>query len=192
MVSLGILLHAEDLNIAFTLPYWNEMPETEKEITEAAEFFELADSSGLVKVDKDHIFSAMGHEIEWGAHGAVLLMMTGKDGIPHDEIKEYRRPIAYVDLIRHVHQTGGYAELEKPFWNEAHVQQALAGADFTELANNHNCYHGYCKEIGMFREDLGADYPDGESGYTQFIFDLYYKYLNSGFNIMLPLMKPRW
>ena len=178
------LMHAEDLNLAFTLPYWNNMPETEDEISAAAEYFERADSSGVVTIDAEHMFSAMGHEIEWGEHGAILLMMTRKEGVPFEGIREFRRPMAYVDLVHRVHRAGGYAELEKPFWNEAHIQLALAGPDFTELANNHNCYHGYFPEIGMFREDLGPDYPEGEMGYSLFIFDLYYKYLNSGFNIM--------
>ncbi|MCK5464340.1 MAG: hypothetical protein KAI95_15030, partial [Bacteroidales bacterium] len=103
LADMKHLMKAEDLNLAFTLPYWNEMPKSDEERIEAAEFYAKADPAGLIKIDENHIFSAIGHEIEWSNHGAVLLMMTRKEGIPFQGILDFRSPTAYVDLIDRVH-----------------------------------------------------------------------------------------
>ncbi len=175
--NLADLMLAEDLNVALPQTNWNSSQEPGLD-----QWIEKADNSGAIKVDNLHVFSVFSSEIERFNHSALLMHHTGRTVIPVGEYHENGFP--NVDLIEKTHETGGYADVEKPMWPESHIDVAVGKADFIGLANNHNTYKSYLPEHPRLRTEFKNDYPEGEQGYVQYVFDLYYAFLNCGFKVM--------
>ncbi|MHB9028842.1 MAG: CehA/McbA family metallohydrolase [Candidatus Latescibacterota bacterium] len=170
--DLADLMRAEDLHVAVSQTVWND-----KRAEDLASWLAKADSSGAVTVGPDAAFAALSHEMERGA-GALLLHHTGKKEIPLLPMDERRPPD--LSLMEQAHAAGGYAEIEKPWWPEAHINLALGG-DLIGIANNHFTYTSYLPERTRERMEYRLDYPPGARGYALYCFDLWYAYLNCGF-----------
>ncbi len=76
----------------------------------------------------------------------------------------------------------GHIDLEKLIWWKAPVMAALLPPDSVGLANNHFMEEGILADEawGPPRDD--KKYP-GQEGFTRYILDLYYIYLNAGYRI---------
>jgi hypothetical protein len=182
--EMDSIMLAEDLNVAIVQTYWNSELEEKGLQTTTDQFMNRADSGGTVHIDSTHIFLMSGHEIE-GKPGALLTHITGKDNLPlkGNNKANKNNSATFLSLINQAHKLGDYVSIEKPFYKEGHVWLAN-GADFTQLINNHHNHEGYHPAVKVKKTSLKPDYPNGELGYTMFICDLYYGYLNCGFNIM--------
>lgn len=182
--EMDSIMLTEDLNVAIVQTYWNSELEKEGLQTMTNQFLDRADADGTVHIDNTHIFSMTGHEIE-GKPGALLSHVTGKSNVPLNGNNEANKnnSATFLSIINQANKLGDYVSIEKPFYKEAHVWLAK-GADFTQLVNNHHNHDGYHPAVKVKKTSLKSDYPDGELGYTMFICDLYYGYLNCGFKIM--------
>jgi hypothetical protein len=176
--DLAGLLLAEDLNVVVPQTVWSSAVSPDLET-----WLGKADAEGVVRVDSTHLFSVLGHEVERMQNSALLLHHTGKTVLP---VAEYVRLGAPDPVpLDAVHAAGGFAEMEKPWWPDAHVDMALGGVDFLGLAHNHFTYRSYLPEHDRLRTEFRNDYPEDVRGYAQYVFDLYYAYLNCGFRPML-------
>jgi len=110
--------------------------------------------------------------------GALLLHHTGKTEISERPVDE--RTPSDISLMEQAHAAGGFTEIEKPWWPEAHIGLALGG-DLVGIANNHFTYSSYLPERARERTEFRKDYPPGAHGYALYCFDLWYAYLNCGF-----------
>lgn len=182
--EMDSIMLAENLNVAIVQTYWNSELEEKGLETVTNQYLNRADSNGTVQIDNTHIFLMTGHEIE-GKPGALLSHITGKDNLPLKGNNEANKnnTSTFLNLINQAKKLGDYISIEKPFYKEGHVWLAN-GADFTQLVNNHHNHEGFHPAVKTKKTELKSDYPEGELGYTLFICDLYYGYLNCGFNIM--------
>lgn len=180
--DIKYLMLADDLNFSSVQTYWNRHPEGDSK-TFVDNFLKNVNAQGVVEVDENHQFSAISHEIE-GRPGAVLFHLTDKANSPLPGIEKKDFSPEYILLAERTHNFGGYVSIEKPFWPESPVQLILSDPDFTQVANNHHCHQGYLPEHIYSRTEFKQGYPDGELGYTLFICDLYYAFLNCGSKIM--------
>ncbi len=172
--DMADLMRAEDLHVAVPQTVWNE-----KRTEDLESWLAKADTSGAVEVGVDAAFSVLSHEMERPGTGALLLHHTGKTEISVRPVDD--RTPSDLSLMEQAHAAGGYAEIEKPWWPEAHIDLALGGGDLIGIANNHFTYSSYLPEHARERTEFRRDYPAGARGYALYCFDLWYAYLNCGF-----------
>ena len=177
LTDLADLMIAEDLNVASPQTVWNKKRESDLDL-----WLKKADASGVIMIDDHHMFSVLSHEIERFNIGAATMHHTGKTIIPVYE--HYNRTPLNIPFIKKTHAVGGYVDIEKPNWPESHIDIAVGKGDFIGLANNHFTYKNYLPEHQRLRTEFKKDYSDGVRGYCDYIFDLYYAYLNCGFKVM--------
>jgi hypothetical protein len=175
--DLADLLRAEDLNVAVPQTVWGDKGDDNLE-----SWLPRADSLGAVTVNDVQAFSVLSHEIERFRTGAVFMHFTGKTVIPFRGADD--RSPTNVSLMVRAHELGGYAEAEKSWWPESHIDVAVGKADLLGIANNHMLYRSYLPEHPRLRGEYRADYPDGIAGYVAYCLDLYYACLNCGFRPM--------
>jgi len=175
--DLKNLLLTEDLNVAVPQTIWNNKRESDlnKWINKSNKF-------GAVKVDNSHAFSVLSHEIERFEASAVFMHFTNKTEIPVNDYNK-RRP-TNLSLMEKAYQLNGYCEIEKPWWPESHIDVAVGKGDFVGICNNHMLYKSYLPEHPRKRSEFKSDYENGIKGYTDYVLDLYYAYLNCGFKVM--------
>ncbi len=177
LADLPDLLRAEDLNVAVPQTVWGNRREPDLD-----SWIAKADELGMISVDDLHVFSVLSHEIERFHASAVLMHFTGKTELTtsgHDE-----RTPTNLSLMEQTHDAGGYCDLEKPMWPESHIDVAVGKGDFIGLCNNHMLYKSYLPEHPRLRSEFRPDYEDGIRGYTDYVLDLYYAFLNCGFKVM--------
>jgi len=177
LTDLADLMLAEDLNVACPQTNWNLGREPDLDA-----WLERADDSGVIRIDGTHLFSVMSSEIERFKNSAVLMHHTGKTILPVAECEEQGLP--NISLIDRAREAGGYIEAEKPWWPESHIDIAAGAADFVGIVNNHLTYKSYLPEHPRRRSEFRDDYPEGVTGYVDYVLDLFYAYLNCGFRVM--------
>ena len=175
--ELADLMIVEDLNITLPQTVWGHNREPELDI-----WLDKADASGIIKIDGHHMFSVLSHEIERFSASAILMHHTGKTFLPVHE-HDNRSP-TNLSLMEETHAAGGYVDLEKATWPESHIDISAGKADFVGLLNNHYTYKKYLPEHPRRRTEFKDNYPDGVRGYTYYVCDIYYAYLNCGFKAM--------
>ena len=176
--DMADLLLAEDVNVILPQTVWSSAVEPGLDA-----WLAKADTEGVIRVDRTHLFSVLSHEVERMKNSALLLHHTGKTVLPVAEYVRLGAPDAVP--MDAAHTAGGFAEMEKPWWPDAHVDMALGGVDFLGLAHNHFTYRSYLPEHNRKRTEFRSDYPEGVKGYARYVFDLYYSFLNCGFRPML-------
>ena len=181
--EMDSIMLAEDLNVASCQMYFN-YEEGEEHLETRNKYLERSDSTGTVHIDSTHIYLVTGHELE-GNPGALLCHVTKKNNSPlkGNNSENMHNTATYLSLLKQAHELGDYVSIEKPFYREGHIW-AVNGADFTQLVNNHHNHQGFHPAFTPLKTELNPDYPEGEMGYTLFICDLYYGFLNCGFNVM--------
>ena len=83
---------------------------------------------------------------------------------------------------REARSLNGHLDLEKLIWWEAPVVATLMSPDTVGLANNHFLEEGMLDREAWGRPRDSEKYP-GQTGFTNYILDLYYIYLNAGFRL---------
>lgn len=178
--NLPELLLSEDLNFALFQSDWNEDPVF---MGQADSMMNKITSYGAYSIDASHSIYMLSHEIE-GNHGALFYHIFDKDAYPLPGLKDHSLS-NFLLLCQRTREAGGYLELDKPIYKDAHVFTLLHHVDFMEIANNHNLYDKYIPEgVHNLNRSILGQYDDGELGYTRFVFDLYYLYLNAGLRII--------
>jgi len=172
LADLPLLLRADDLNLAPDLTVWNR-----SHFPVRAPFLaEVADDGAASP--KPRCFHALAQEDE-RAGGAILLFNLKEpialEGVGSD------CPSGFAYHERALEQ-GAFVEVEKPFWWEAPVHVALGRVDSLGIACNHFQRTKLMdNEAWGRRRDLKL-YP-GPLGFALHVLDLYYRYLNLGYEI---------
>jgi hypothetical protein len=168
-------LLAEDLHVApvITTHYWTQWGKAQ-------------DSSPVpfkvVQVDSDHVFSVGGFEIERIIHGPGAVILFGTELAVRPEGYEFYPPSS--EFTRLTHRHGGYVDGDKLFWLDVPVNVALGEIDFIQIACNHFYPIGIDANLSPWaswkpeNQFLGSD-----KGFALWIMDLYYKFLNCGFQL---------
>jgi hypothetical protein len=170
--DMPLLVAAEDLNVAPDLTVWNQrvVPVREPYLLDVAERGPEAKRPRFVQL--------MNQEDE--RFGGALLFFNLKRPVPTRDANYYAPPgLAY---MREALEQGAHVEQEKPFWWEAPVNVALGRVQSMGIVHNH-----FQRQRVMDNEAWGRardpnQYP-GMRGFCLYSLDLYYRYLNMGWEI---------
>lgn len=164
------LMEAEDLNVGVVQSIWNAKNT----------WLEKSLPDNLLQVmNKRQAYHVLSAEDE--RDGGAILMFGLKRQVDLSQVTRFF-PTS-LGFIREAVAQGAWIEQEKPFWWEAPVNVALGGARSTELANNHFCESSQLNNEAWGRPRNLARYP-GLMGYADYVFDLYYQFLNAGFPLV--------
>ena len=166
--EIPTLMRAEDLNLAPVISVWNtnSLPDAytfpgEPQALEAHQFFSLRN-----------------YEDERQA-GAVLLFNLPQ--LPKGQRLTRWYP-SLAGAVREGRALGVHVDLEKPIWWGSPIVVALERLDSMGLANNHFCRYEVLDNEAWGRRRDRRHYP-GIAGFTRYVLELYYCYLNLGFQI---------
>jgi len=139
-------------------------------------------AASRVQVDGTHVFSTGGYEVERIIEGPGSVMLFGADLTLDNEGYELYPPANR--LTRKTRERGGYIDGDKPFWLDVPVNIALGEIDFMEVA----CNHFYPSDVEVDLRRWASLKPEPEfagsdKGFALWIMDLYYKFLNCGFEL---------
>ncbi|HEX8549034.1 MAG TPA: CehA/McbA family metallohydrolase [Cytophagaceae bacterium] len=178
--DIPTLLLSEDLNFAFFQGNWNERKDF---LAQTDSILPKTNSAGTLQIDPSHFLHVASHEIE-SEYGALLYHLINKKDFPLKDLSEHSLA-NYFALSNKAKEGKGFVELDKPIYRFSHLAVLLNNVDFIELANNHNFDRNYLPEgsINLNRSLMG-NYSDDQKGYTHFVMDLYYNFLNIGKRII--------
>lgn len=180
--ELPYLLQAEDVNLALLQSNWNANPQF---LQQADSILPETNQQGVLKVSENKLVSVISQEIE-GKHGAVMFHLINKADYPLPHLNEKDKLMRYFTLCRMTKKFRGYTEIDKPIYKNSHVLSLLNSIDFMGLINNHNLHRNYIPETAhnLNRSLLSSRYTDDQYGYSLFVYDLYYHYLNIGLRLI--------
>ncbi len=165
--EMPALLESADLHFAPTITRWNEN-------TNMAEW--PAQTTWRAAADRYYSVDNAEDEREWGA----ALFFGLKTPMPlYARRSEYPPPTATWSVAR---GRGAMIDQEKVIWWAAPVIAALVRPDTMGLAINHFLEEGMLDSEAWGRPRDRERYP-GQAGFARYVFDLYYRYLNSGFRV---------
>ena len=172
VADMPLLLRADDLNLAPVLTHWNRQHQKVQ-----APFLVQVEDAGAAS-PKPRCFHKLAQEDE-RAGGAVMLF-------------NLQRPILLEGVTRHTpsgfayHRAAleqkAFVEVEKPFWWEAPVHVALGRVDTIGIVCNHFMRTRLMDGEAWGRPRDRKRYP-GPRGFALNVLDLYYRYLNLGYQI---------
>jgi len=168
-------LLAEDLNFApvISTHYWSKWDSLRKTPRPAA---------SRVQVDGTHVFSTGGYEVERIYEGPGAVTLFGAELTLDEEGYELYPPASR--LTRKTREQGGYIDGDKPFWLDVPVNIALGEIDFMEVACNHFFPRGVESDLGRWASRKPEpEFAGSDKGFALWIMDLYYKFLNCGFEL---------
>ncbi|MBM3335293.1 CehA/McbA family metallohydrolase, partial [Candidatus Sumerlaeota bacterium] len=142
----------------------------------------LVDASEKVSAGPDsprpRFFHTLNQEDE--REGGALLMFNLREPVAVEEV--YRLWPSGMAFHRPALQQGAHVEQEKPFWWEAPVNVALGKVASMEVVHNHFNRAGLMENEAWGRPREVERYP-GQMGFCLYTLDLYYRYLNLGWDI---------
>lgn len=166
--ELPLLMRANDLNVGPDLTHWNANHAAGKPPY-------LHDASD----GRPRFFHLLNQEDE--RFGGAILMFNLKNPILKQGVYRYwPAGMAYQDEA--LKQEGVHIEQEKPFWWEAPVNVALGRIDSIGVCHNHFNRRSLMENEAWGRPRDREQYP-GPLGFCHYTMDLYYRYLNLGWNI---------
>ncbi len=164
--DMSALMEASDLNLAPTITRWN-------------------DNSSLDSWPERTVFSAgpqRAYSIDncedergWGA----ALFFALKSPLKLYSLKTQREYPPPLPIWREAREKGGMIDLEKAIWWGAPVIAALSPPDTIGVAVNHFLERGLL-DTEAWGRPRDRDKYAGARGFAQYLFDLYYRYLNCG------------
>ncbi|HUT34139.1 MAG TPA: CehA/McbA family metallohydrolase [Planctomycetota bacterium] len=173
VADMPLLLRADDLNLAPVLTHWNRSHVAVRQ----PYLVEVADDGAASP--KPRCFHTLAQEDE-RAGGAILLFNLAQPIVIEGVTRDCPSGFAYHE--RAIEQKA-VIEVEKPFWWEAPVHVALGRVDTIGIACNHFHRAGLLEGEAWGRPRDRARYPAGPLGFALNVLDLYYRYLNLGYQI---------
>ncbi|MCI0663123.1 MAG: CehA/McbA family metallohydrolase [Acidobacteria bacterium] len=168
-------LLAEDLNFApvISTHYWSKWDSLRKT---------QRPSASRVQVDGTHVFSTGGYEVERINEGPGAVTLFGAELKLDEEGYELYPPASR--LTHKTREQGGYIDGDKPFWLDVPVNIALGEIDFMEVACNHFFPRGVEADVARWASlKPEPEFAGSDKGFALWIMDLYYKFLNCGFQL---------
>ena len=173
VADMPLLLRADDLNLAPDLTHWNR-----SHVAVRPPYLVEVPDDGAAS-PKPRCFHALAQEDE-RAGGAILLFNLAEPIVIEGVTRDCPSGFAYHE--RAIEQKA-FIEVEKPFWWEAPVHVALGRVDTIGIACNHFNRAGLLEGEAWGRPRDRARYPAGPLGFALNVLDLYYRYLNLGYQI---------
>lgn len=169
--DMPLLLRADDLNVAPVLTFWN------KTAAAVAPPY-LVEGRDEGAPQRPRCFHILAQEDE-RAGGAILLFNLAKPILLEGVTRDYPSGFAYHEAAL---GQKAFVEVEKPFWWEAPVHVALGRVDSIGLVCNHFQRMQLMDNEAWGRPRDRAAYA-GPQGFARNVMDLYYRYLNMGYQI---------
>jgi hypothetical protein len=170
--DMPLLLRADDLNLAPVLTHWNQRHARVK-----PPFLVQVTDKGAAS-PRPRCFHKLAQEDE-RAGGAVMLYNLTEPILLKNVTRDAPSGWEYHRLGR---KQKAFVEVEKPFWWEAPVHVAMGRVDAIGIACNHFQRTGLMNAEAWGRARDKRRYP-GPLGFAHNVMDLYYRYLNMGFQI---------
>ncbi len=171
----GKLLLAEDLNLGVVFTMWNK-----RDLWEGKEF----PTDQEVEVDPDHSITVLNAEDERGGGAWMLHGLRQKLGLAVDG-RWFPAGLEFIREAKHQRRRAGgfpWFDSEKPFWWEVPVVMALSPPESLGVLHNHFNQYGINDSEAWGRPRDRERYP-GPEGFVEASLDLYYRYLNLGFQL---------
>jgi hypothetical protein len=169
--DMPLLLRADDVNVAPVLTFWNKNAGTV-----APPYLVEGRDEGTPP--RPRCFHILAQEDE-RAGGAILLFNLAKPILLEGVTRDYPSGFAYHEAAL---GQKAFVEVEKPFWWEAPVHVALGRVDSMGLVCNHFQRTQLMDNEAWGRPRDRAAYA-GPMGFARNVMDLYYRYLNMGYQI---------
>ena len=170
--DMPLLLRADDLNVAPVLTHWNR-----QHLPAKPPHLVAVPDAGVLG-PRPRCFHTLAQEDE-RAGGAIMLFNLTRpillDGVTRDT------PSGFAYHERGIEQKA-FIEVEKPFWWEAPVHVALGKVDTMGIVCNHFQRTKLMDNEAWGRGRDKGTYP-GPLGFADNVLDLYYRYLNLGWQI---------
>ena len=166
--EMPLLLAADDLNLAPVLTHWNQRHQQVRPpyLHEAA------------AKPRPRVYHSLAQEDERRG-GAILMFNLTKPILLKNVTGDTPSGLAYHTLAL---KQKAFIEVEKPFWWEAPVHVALGRVDTIGIACNHFQRTQLMDGEAWGRPRDRKQYT-GPAGFAHNVFDLYYRYLNLGYQI---------
>ena len=173
--DVPLLMRAEDLNVAPVLTHWNQQHLK----GEPPYLVEAAGDKEATHKRRPRVFHTLNQEDE--RIGGAILLFNLREPILRDGVyRHWPSGMAYHRAA--LGQPGVHVEVEKPFWWEAPVHVALGKVSSIGIVHNHYQRRGLMDNEAWGRARDTAQYP-GPPGFCRYTLDLYYRYLNLGWEI---------
>ena len=167
--DMAALMKAADLHLAPTITRWNDRSSLEHW---------PQDPVYILPGDRAYSVNNSEDERQWGA--ALFSNLDAPVQLySWEEHAEYPGPATAWQEARSLN---GHVDLEKLTWWEAPVIATLMRPDTVGLASNHFLEEGMLAREAWGQPRDGDKYP-GQEGFTHYVLDLYYIYLNAGFRL---------
>ena len=168
IADMPLLLAADDVNLAPVLTHWNQRHGRERPpyLHEAA------------AKPRPRVFHTLAQEDERRG-GAILMFNLTEPILLKNITRDTPSGLAYHELAL---KQKAFIEVEKPFWWEAPVHVALGRVDTIGIACNHFQRTQLMDNEAWGRRRDRKRYA-GPAGFARNVFDLYYRYLNLGYQI---------
>jgi len=164
--DMPLLMEASDLHFAPAITKWND-----------SSSMDSWPEQKVYRVGADRAYSIDNCEDErgWGA----ALFFGVKSPLKLYGLKTHREYPPPLPVWREAREKGALIDLEKAIWWGAPVIAALVPPDSIGVANNHFLGERMLDTEAWGRPRDQRRYP-GPRGFAQYIFELYYHYLNAG------------
>jgi len=172
VADMPLLMRAADLNIAPVLTYWNDRKIDVKPpyLVEAGDH-----AAGL---SRPRFYHTLNQEDE-RVGGAILMFNLLGPVTVEGVYPSWPSGFAYHESAL---KMDAHVEQEKPFWWEAPVHVALGRVASMGIVHNHFQRRGLMENEAWGRARDRDQYP-GPLGFCLYTLDLYYRYLNLGWDI---------
>ena len=166
---------AEDLNLSVVFTMWND-----HDLLPPGDL----PANPVVKIDPRHLMTVLNAEDERGGGAWMLHMVRDRLGLGAGD-RWYPPGLQYIEKAkkqRYVATGFPWFDCEKPFWWEVPVVMALSPCDSMGIVHNHFNQYGVLDSEAWGRPRDTKKYP-GPEGFVEASLDLYYRYLNLGFQL---------
>jgi len=172
LADMPLLMRAEDLNVAPVLTHWN----VRKVATQPPYLVEVRDRD--TASPRPRFYHTLNQEDERNG-GAILIFNLRQPIVIEGFYTLWPSGMAF---HRAALEQNAHVEQEKPFWWEAPVHVALGKVASMGIVHNHFFRRGLMEEEAWGRPRGREQYP-GPLGFCLYSLDLYYRYLNLGWDI---------
>lgn len=173
--DMPLLMRAADLNVAPVLTHWNQ-----NHAKVEPPFLKEVPSRDAVTARRYPRFYHTLNQEDERIGGAILLFNLRKPILRDGVYRHWPSGMVYHRAA--LEQDGVHVEVEKPFWWEAPIHVALGRVDSIGIVHNHFQRQGLMNNEAWGRARDSAKYP-GPLGFCRYTLDLYYRYLNLGWDI---------
>lgn len=163
--DMEVLMMASDLHFAPAITRWNERSNLDSWPAQKI----YTSETRAYSIDNCEDERGWGAALFFGVKNPIKLYHARMD-------RDYPPPNATWEEAR---QRNAFIDLEKATWWSAPVIAAIIPPDSIGVAVNHFMEEGLMDSEAWGRPRDKSAYP-GQLGFAHYIFDLYYKYLNSG------------